>query len=237
MPDRRLFFGSAAVAVVACGFAAWRFLAAPPAPMANAPSPALAYCPTALPVRPSAAVVPSETGPGLAERSLGRADAPVTVIEYFSLTCSHCGAFHRDTWPRVRRELVETGRVRMVFRDFPLDEISLRAHAVARSFPPDRYEPFISALFATQDRWAFARGVDHKAEIGKIAAMAGMSTDTFNAAWADDALARAILEARQRGEAEHQVSATPTFIIGTQKLPGAISSQCFESAVREATPQ
>jgi len=173
----------------------------------------------------------------LDERSLGRADAPVTAIEYFSLTCSHCGAFHRDTWPRVRRELVETGRVRMVFRDFPLDEISLRAHAVARSFPADRYEPFISALFATQDRWAYARGVDHKAEIGKIAAMAGMSADAFNAAWADDGLARAILEARQKGEAEHQVSATPTFIIGAQKLPGAISFERFEAAVREATPR
>ena len=175
--------------------------------------------------------------PRLAERSLGRADAPVTAIEYFSLTCSHCGAFHRDTWPRVKRELVETGRVRMVFRDFPLDEIALRAHAVARSFPGDRYEPFISALFATQDRWAYARGVDHKAEIGKIAALAGMSTEAFNAAWADDALARAILEARQKGEAEHQVSATPTFIIGTQKLPGAISFERFEAAVREATPR
>jgi protein-disulfide isomerase len=175
--------------------------------------------------------------PRLTERSLGRADAPVTAIEYFSLTCSHCGAFHRDTWPRVKRELVETGRVRMVFRDFPLDQISLRAHAVARSFPADRYEPFISALFATQDRWAYARGVDHKAEIGKIAAMAGMSADAFNAAWADDALARAILEARQKGEAEHQVNATPTFIIGTQKLPGAIPFDRFETAVQEATPR
>jgi protein-disulfide isomerase len=125
----------------------------------------------------------------------------------------------------------------MVFRDFPLDQVSLRAHAVARSFPPDRYEPFISALFATQDRWAYARGVDHKAEIAKIASMAGMSADAFNAAWADDALARAILETRQRSEAEHQVSATPTFIIGTQKLPGAISFERFETAVREATPR
>jgi protein-disulfide isomerase len=168
---------------------------------------------------------------------LGRADAPVTAIEYFSLTCSHCGAFHRDIWPRVKRELVEAGRVRMVFRDFPLDQVSLRAHAVARSFPAERYEPFVSALFAAQDRWAYARGVDHKAEIGKIAAMAGMGADAFNAAWADDALARAILEARQKGEAEHQVSATPTFIIGTQKLPGAIPFDRFEAAVREATPR
>jgi protein-disulfide isomerase len=232
MPDRRLLLAGSAAVVLAGGFAAWRWMAAPTAPVATAPT----TPPPPAPPQPPAQPRPVTAG-GLDERSLGRADAPVTAIEYFSLTCSHCGAFHRDTWPRVKRELVETGRVRMVFRDFPLDQISLRAHAVARSFPPERYEPFISALFATQDRWAYARGVDHKAEIGKIAALAGMSTEAFNAAWADDALARAILEARQKGEAEHQVSATPTFIIGTQKLPGAISFERFEAAVREATPR
>ena len=232
MPDRRLLLAGSAAVVLAGGFAAWRWLAAPTAPVATAPT----TPPPPAPAQPSAQPRPVTTG-GLDERSLGRADAPVTAIEYFSLTCSHCGAFHRDTWPRVKRELVETGRVRMVFRDFPLDQISLRAHAVARSFPPERYEPFISALFAAQDRWAYARGVDHKAEIGKIAALAGMSADAFNAAWADDDLARGILEARQRGEAEHQVSATPTFIIGTQKLPGAIPFERFEAAVREATPR
>ena len=232
MPDRRLLLAGSAAVVLAGGFAAWRWMAAPTAPVATAPT----TPPAPAPAAPSAQPRPTTAG-GLDERSLGRADAPVTAIEYFSLTCSHCGAFHRDTWPRVKRELVETGRVRMVFRDFPLDEISLRAHAVARSFPADRYEPFVSALFATQDRWAYARGVDHKAEIGKIAALAGMSADTFNAAWADDALARAILEARQKGEAEHQVSATPTFIIGAQKLPGAISFERFEAAVREVTPR
>ena len=232
MPDRRLLLAGSAAVVLAGSFAAWRWLAAPTAPVATAPT----TPPPPAPAPPSAQPRPTTAG-GLDERSLGRADAPVTAIEYFSLTCSHCGAFHRDTWPRVKRELVETGRVRMVFRDFPLDEISLRAHAVARSFPADRYEPFVSALFATQDRWAYARGVDHKAEIGKIAALAGMSADAFNAAWADDALARAILEARQKGEAEHQLSATPTFIIGTQKLPGAIPFERFEAAVREAPPR
>ncbi len=232
MLDRRLLLSGLAIVVLGGGFLASRWLAAPPAPVATAPTP-LPACPPAQRVAPPS---PATAG-GLDERSLGLADAPVTAIEYFSLTCSHCGAFHRDTWPRVRRELVEPGRVRMVFRDFPLDEISLRAHAVARSFPADRYEPFISALFATQDRWAYARGVDHRAEIAKIAAMAGMGAEAFNAAWTDDALARAILEARQRGEAEHQVNATPTFIIGTQKFRGAISFECFDAAVREEMPR
>ena len=74
-----------------------------------------------------------QADPRMGLRAMGDASAPVTVLEFFSLTCSHCGAFHRDTWPRVRAELVQTGRVRMVWRDFPLDQVALRAHAVARA--------------------------------------------------------------------------------------------------------
>jgi protein-disulfide isomerase len=74
----------------------------------------------------------------LAERALGRADARVTVIEYFSLTCGHCAAFHRETFPQVRSQLVDGGRVRILFRDFPLDQLSLAAHMVSRVVAPDR---------------------------------------------------------------------------------------------------
>ncbi len=169
--------------------------------------------------------------PRLSERSMGNASAPVTVLEFFSLTCSHCGAFHRDTWPRVKAELVQAGKIRMVWRDFPLDQVALRAHAVARAFPEDRYEAFISALFATQDRWAYARGADHKAEIGRIAAVAGMSPAAFEAAWSDDELARAILAAAQQGGREFNVQATPTFVFGRRVVPGNIP---FDRFAREA---
>jgi len=169
--------------------------------------------------------------PRMAERSVGNPAAPMTVLEFFSLTCSHCGAFHRDTWPRVKAELVDTGKIRMVWRDFPLDQISLRAHAVARAFPADRYDAFISALFATQDRWAYARGADNKAEIGKIAVLAGMSPAAFEAAWADDDLARAILAQRQVGEQEFRVQATPTFVFNRRVVSGNIP---FDRFAREA---
>lgn len=177
------------------------------------------------------ALAQQASDPRLGERAMGRADAPVTVQEFFSLTCSHCGAFHRDTWPRVKAELVETGKVRMVWRDFPLDQVSLRAHVVARSFPPERYEPFLSALFATQDRWAYARGVDHKAEIGRIAVMAGMAPASFEAAWEDVELARGVLAIRQQGEAQFRIQATPTFVFGTRVVSGAIP---FDRFAREA---
>lgn len=182
----------------------------------------------ALAAAPALAQAPD---PRMGERAMGSASAPMTVIEFFSLTCSHCGAFHRDTWPRVKAELVETGRIRMVWRDFPLDQVALRAHAVARAFPAERYEAFLTALFTTQDRWAYARGADHKAEIGKIAALAGMPAAAFEAAWADDDLARAILAQRQQAEQEFRVQATPTFVFGRRVVGGNIA---FDRFAREA---
>jgi protein-disulfide isomerase len=168
----------------------------------------------------------------LAERSIGRADAPVTVIEYFSLTCGHCAAFHRDTWPRVKRELVDTGRVRVIFRDFPLDQLALAAAGLARSLPPERYEPFIAALFNTQERWAFSRSSDPREELWKIAALAGMSRETFEAALVDADLQRGILEQRVKGQQEHNVSSTPTFVFGSRVVAGNIAFDRFASEAR-----
>ncbi|WP_159349583.1 DsbA family protein [Roseomonas harenae] len=181
---------------------------------------------------PSAALVPSlaraqAADPRLGERSAGKPDAPVTVIEYFSLTCSHCATFHLQTWPQVKSRLVDTGKVRMVWRDFPLDQLALAAAVVARSLPAERYEGFVSALFASQDRWAFARGADNIGEIAKIAALAGMNRAQVDAALADQALQRGILEARLKGQQEHNVTSTPTFVFGNRPQPGALSYERF----------
>lgn len=183
----------------------------------------------AMPVlaRPAAAQAPAADNPRLSERSMGQASAPMVVQEFFSLTCSHCGAFGRDTWPQVKRELVQTGKIRFIWRDFPLDQIALRAAVVARYFPAEAYEPFIETLFASQDRWAFARGIDHKTEIGKIAALAGMASATFEAAWADDDTARGVLALRQQGERQYNIQATPTFVFGTRVVSGSIPFDRF----------
>jgi len=165
--------------------------------------------------------------PRLGERSTGKPDAPVTVIEYFSLTCSHCAAFHSQTWPQVKAKLVDTGKVRMVWRDFPLDQLALAGAVVARSLPAERYEAFVGALLASQDRWAFARDADPIAEIAKIAAMAGMSRAQVDAALADQALQRGILEVRLKGQQEHNVSSTPTFVFNNRPHAGAVTYERF----------
>lgn len=183
---------------------------------------------------PAAPAAPAGDNPRLSERSMGEASAPMVVQEFFSLTCSHCGAFGRETWPQVKRELVQSGKVRFVWRDFPLDQIALRAAVVARYFPLEAYEPFVETLFNLQDRWAFARGVDHKSEIGKIAALAGMSATTFETAWADDDTARGVLALRQQGERTYNIQATPTFVFNTRVVSGAIPFDRFAQEAARA---
>jgi protein-disulfide isomerase len=181
----------------------------------------------------------------LGERSTGKAGAPVRVLEFFSLTCGHCATFHRETWPQVKRELVDTGTIQMVWWDFPLDQLALAGAAVARSLPPERYEGFIGALLNSQERWAFTRG-DQLDEMAKIAAVAGMSRSKFDEVIADDGLKRAILERRLVAERDYAVSATPSFSFqgtgqstgqGTgapRSHSGAIPFDRFKQLVEEA---
>lgn len=165
-----------------------------------------AFAGSALPLAASHAQAPD---PRLTERATGKADAPVTVQEFFSLTCGHCAAFHRETWPQVKRELVDTGMVRMVWRDFPLDRVALAGAAIARALPPERYEGFIGTLLANQERWAFRP--EPIEELQKLAALAGMSRATFEQVRNDEAYLRAILNDRLEAERQFQVQATPSF--------------------------
>lgn len=172
------------------------------------------------------------------EAAIGRADAPVVVTEWFSLTCPHCARFALEALPRIRRDQIETGRARLVFRDFPLDQVALTAAQVARSLPPQRYEPFVDALFASQNRWAYARGVNTTEELWKMAALAGLSRPAFDAAIANTALRAAILQGQEEAEKIYKVDSTPTFIFNGAKAtdrrePGEQSPEAFAKIVSE----
>jgi len=171
----------------------------------------------------------------MAERSLGSADAKLTVTEWFSLTCTHCAAFQKETFPQIRAKLIDTGRIRYVWRDFPLDQVALTAAMVARALPPERYEPFITALLSSQDRWAFARGVNSTEELAKFAALAGLSRASFNAVIGDAELKRAILTDQEQGEKKFGVNSTPTFVMNGKPTSGAVSFDDFAKAVDAAT--
>ena len=169
----------------------------------------------------------------LAERSLGKPDAHVTVQEFFSLTCIHCAAFTHDVFPEIKEKLINTGRIRWVFRDFPLDKLALSAAQVARALPPERYDPFIEALLATQMRWAFARDVNNLDEMFKMAALAGLSRPQFDAALADKKVADAILADIDDASKKYGIDATPSFVANGQKKAGELDYPSFVKWMEE----
>jgi protein-disulfide isomerase len=161
----------------------------------------------------------ADDDPRMAERAIGADTAPVVVHEWFSLTCPHCARFVHDTLPAIRTKLIDPGKLRYVYGDFPLDQVALTAAMLARALPPARYEPFVLALLASQDRWAFARGVNNTEELWKMAALAGMSRTTFDATIADTKLRDEILAVQDAAQKQFGVDSTPTFIFDgpTQK--------------------
>jgi protein-disulfide isomerase len=177
---------------------------------------------------------PSASSP-FSERSIGSPNAPVKAIEYFSLTCTHCAYFGTVTMPKVKPNLVDTGKLQIIYRDFPLDDVALMAAQVARYLPADQYYPFIEALFASQNDWAFAPGVNYKQSIYKYAALAGMDQATYNAALADTKLRDFILNEEKVAEKKYKVDATPTFIINGKIMPGAMEYADFLAAVNAAS--
>jgi len=191
--------------------------------------------------QPAIAAQPAVTGPAPAEtgdqrktpRTLGDPNAKVTVAEFFSLTCTHCAKFDRETMPAVEKDLIEPGKVRFVYHDFPLDQVALTAAMVARYLPPDRFYPFISALFANQDRWAFARGINTTEELWKLAALAGMSRSTFDQAIADADLRNWIVQQAQEDQTRWKIDSTPSFLINGQKHSGEMSYDAFRKLLPE----
>jgi protein-disulfide isomerase len=164
-------------------------------------------------------------------RFIGAPTAPVTVEEFFSLTCTHCAHFSNTTMPDVQTKLVNTGKLRIVYHDFPLDAVALEAAMIARYLPPAEYFPFCSALFASQDTWAFAPGINYTDQLWKMAALAGMSRATFDRAIADTALKTWIQTQQVADEKMYKIEATPTFLINGKAQAGDMSYDEFVAAI------
>lgn len=182
---------------------------------------------------PSAFASDSANSP-FGTRSIGSPKAPVTAVEYFSLTCTHCAHFGTVTMPQVKPKLVDTGELQIIYKDFPLDQVALLAAQVARYLPAEQYYPFIEALFASQDDWAFAPGIDYKKSIYKYAALAGMDSATYATALADDKLKNFILQGQQEAETMYHVDSTPSFLINGKLFPGAMEYDDFAATVEKA---
>lgn len=159
---------------------------------------------------------------------LGNADAPITVVEYASMTCGHCAHFHATVFPTLKEKYIDTGKVRFVMREFPLDNLAAAASMLARCAGDGKTFPLISVLFAKQDEWAFVKG-DPRPELLKFAKQAGFTQESFEKCLTDQKLLDDISAVRSRAAETFGVNATPTFFVNGKKLNG-VSLADFEKA-------
>ncbi|MFN7115096.1 MAG: thioredoxin domain-containing protein [Alphaproteobacteria bacterium] len=149
------------------------------------------------------------------ERALGDAAAPVTIYEYASLTCGHCAAFHELVLPHVKSELIDTGKARLVYRDFPLNAGAVKAATLARCMPASRFFPFIASVYQTQQSWA--HGEDVEGSLVKLAALAGLDETRARACMNHEALELKTVELMREAQMKYRISSTPSFVFYDDK--------------------
>ena len=160
------------------------------------------------------------------DRILGNPEAPITIVEYASLTCPHCAHFANNVLPELKKEWIDTGKARLVLRDFPLDEPALRAAMIARCAPPERYYAFADTFFAAQEKWV--RSGDYREALARLAKLGGMGQAEFDTCIKNTDLENKIVEGRLRATQELDVNSTPTFFVNGSKLAGAPTKEEFE---------
>ncbi|MDO5621216.1 MAG: DsbA family protein [Paracoccus sp. (in: a-proteobacteria)] len=149
---------------------------------------------------------------------LGQEDAPLTVIEYASFTCSHCRDFHNNVFPTLKSEYIDTGKVRFIQRDVYFDGVGLWAGILARCGGDDKYYAMSDLLFSGQNDWLQGKTAEEvTANMKKVGAKAGLSGEQMDACWNDQAKAEQLIATFQQNATADQIEGTPTFIIGGEK--------------------
>lgn len=173
-----------------------------------------------------------EAGP-LPEYALGKADAPVTIIEYASMTCHHCADFHKTVLPKLKQQYIDTGKVRYILREFPGDQIAFSISALARCAGEQKFYPFVDAVFSTYDSWACS-DCDTKGSIMTLWKQAGKSEADFDKCLDPEGnkdMLAGINEVRRRGLEQYGVNSTPTIFINGEMLTGGNTIEELEKAI------
>ena len=158
-------------------------------------------------------------GKVLPDIALGQADAPVTIVEYASFTCSHCANFHEENWPKLKAEYVDTGKVKFIQRDVYFDAVGLWAGILARCGGDDKYYAVSDMIFDEQKTWLSASdGEGIAANLRKIGAKAGMMPDQMDACWNDKQKVADLVATFQKNATDDAVEGTPTFVIAGEKV-------------------
>ena len=158
-----------------------------------------------------------QPGP-LGDMSLGDPKAPNTVIEYASMTCTHCQRFNAEVFKPFKAKYIDTGKVYYIFRDFPLDPLATSAIMLAHCAPPDRFFALVDLLFQKQKEWAFVD--DPKTALFSLVKQAGFTQESFDACLTNQKMLDGVNSVRDRAASKLGVNATPTFFINGKKKEG-----------------
>ncbi len=168
----------------------------------------------------------------LKDRVLGDPNAPIEIVEYSSLTCPHCRHFHTEILPDLKKNYLDTGRAKLVYRDFPFDQLGLVAAILARCAPPSRYFQFLDVLFQNQEKWS--RDADPMKALTRIGTLGGLSEADFRACTENRAIVDGVLQTRLEAGNRYQVNSTPTFIInGEKRIVGSQPYKVFDDLLRK----
>jgi protein-disulfide isomerase len=210
---------------------------APSAPAATAApaadKAAQAQSPPSLLAAPAALTI--DVPAAMKDRVIGNDNAPVTIVEYAALSCPHCAHFVSEILPEVKKRLLDTGKAKLIFRDFPLDNFGLKAAMMTRCIPADKYFSLVEVVFSNQERWTQSK--DPLEALAQLGALAGMDADFFKACTQNTELETAILNGINDAQSKYQIRSTPTFIFnnGAEVLTGAQDADQFEAIVNKLT--
>jgi protein-disulfide isomerase len=166
----------------------------------------------------------------LGEKALGKPDAPNVVVEYASLTCSHCQRFATEVFPAFKAKYIDTGKVYFIMREYPLDPLATAAVMLARCAPGDQYFPLVDLLFEQQRNWAFVS--DPQTALFNMVKQAGFTRESFEACLKDQKILDGVNEVKNRGTSLG-VDATPTFFFNGVKKPGVQSMEDIDKLLAD----
>jgi len=161
----------------------------------------------------------AEAGPA-GDVVLGSDKAPVTIYEYASMTCPHCAHFSAETFPELKKRYIDTGKVKFIFREFPLDALAAAGFMLARCAGNDKFMPIVETLFAKQSDWVVKEPIE---PLKAIAKQFGFTEESFNQCLANQKVLDGIQAVRDRAVQKFQVNSTPTFFINGKRLQGDVS--------------
>lgn len=169
------------------------------------------------------------------DQVLGKPDAPITVIEYASTTCPHCATFHKTTLPKFKSEWIESGKAKLIYRDFPTGPrgLSVGASMIAHCAGPDRYFGLLALIMEQQEKWMNSQ--NPLVELKKLAKLAGLGEDKVDDCLKRQDLANAINQRAKDGNEKLGVESTPSLIINGKVIPGAISYDQLDKALKAAS--